>query len=61
MHARRAAMPKLLLWTESTIRQRAGRESLAWGEEYFERGAVVRLTRRGELLVWPSAAPMRPT
>ena len=54
-------MPKLLLWTESTIRQRAGRESLAWGEEYFERGAVVRLTRRGELLVWPSAAPMRPT
>ena len=34
-------MPKLSLFTESMIRQRAGRESFARGEEYFERGGVV--------------------
>ncbi len=41
-------MPNPFVLTETAIRQRAGRESLARGEEYFERGAVVRLARRGE-------------
>jgi len=44
-------MPNLGVVSEATVRQRASGESYARGEEYLERGAVVRLARRGEHLL----------
>jgi uncharacterized Zn finger protein len=41
-------MPNLGALTEAKVRQRASAESFSRGEEYFQRGAVVGLARRGD-------------
>jgi uncharacterized Zn finger protein len=43
-------MPNLGTLNEATVRQRASAESFSRGEDYFQRGAVVGLARRGDQL-----------